>query len=103
MPLYLKIISLLFAGSFFSAFFILIRKKATKPFYSAIWFAVSVLMISVVVFESFYKWIANLLGLTDASFLIIMALISFLMIYVFHLSIKLSEMGDRIQEFNFIF
>jgi hypothetical protein len=55
-------------------------------------------MLSVVLFESVYKWIATELGLTDASFLIIVVLISFLMVYVLYLSIKVSEMSDRIQE-----
>ena len=98
MPIHLKIVSFLFAISFLITFFVLIRKKAVKPFYTSLWLAVSSFMISIVVFEKFYKWLATNLGLTDASFLIIIALISFLMIYVLHLSIKLSEMGDRIQE-----
>lgn len=55
-------------------------------------------MFSVVVFEKLYKWVATTIGLTDASFLIIIALISFLMVYVLYLSVKISEMSDRIQE-----
>lgn len=98
MPIYLKILSFIFAVSFLFVFFVLIRKKAIKPFYTALWLVISLFMISVVIFERFYKWLATNLGLTDASFLIIVALISFLMVYVLHLSIKLSEMGDRIQE-----
>ena len=45
-----------------------------------------------------HKAIATTLGLTDASFLIIAALISFLLVYVLYISIKISEMSDRIQE-----
>lgn len=55
-------------------------------------------MLSVVIFEGFYKWLASVLGLNDASFLIIISLISFLMVYVLYLSIKISEITDRIQE-----
>ncbi len=55
-------------------------------------------MLSFVVFEKIYKWIATKIGLTDASFLIIVGLLSFLFIYVLYLSIKISEMSDRIQE-----
>lgn len=98
MPLYLKIVSALFAIIFFLTFISLVRKKSIKPFYSTLWLLVSLFMISVVVFEKLYKWIAVTIGLTDASFLIIIVLISFLMVYVLHLSIKISEMGDRIQE-----
>ena len=98
MPIYLRIISFIFAISFLFVFFILVRKKSVKPFYTALWLLVGLFMISVVIFENFYKRIATELGLTDASFLIIVGLISFLMIYVLYLSIKLSEMSDRIQE-----
>lgn len=98
MPFYLKLLSFVFAMSFLITFFTLIRKKTVKPFYSTSWLLISLFMISVVVFEGFYKWIATLLGLADASFLIIVSLISFLLIYVLYLSIKISEMGDRIQE-----
>ena len=55
-------------------------------------------MLSTVLFEGFFKRISTYLGLNDASLLIIITLISFLIIYVLHLSIKISEMGDRIQE-----
>lgn len=69
-----------------------------KTFYSTLWLLVSVFMLSLVVFESFYKGIATILGISDASFLIIVSLISFLLIYVLYLSVKISEMSDRIQE-----
>lgn len=98
MPLYLKILSFLFGVIFFLIFINLVRKKSIKPFYATLWLVVSAFMLSVVIFEGFYKSIATAIGLTDASFLIIVALISFLLIYVLYLSIKISEMGDRIQE-----
>ncbi|MFW5879270.1 MAG: DUF2304 domain-containing protein [bacterium] len=98
MPLYLKIVSLLFGLFFLMVFFNLVKKKSVKPFYTTLWLLVSLFMLSVVIFESFYKGIATKLGLTDASFLIIVALISFLLVYVLYLSIKISEMSDRIQE-----
>lgn len=55
-------------------------------------------MFSIVFFEKLYKWVATLLGISDASFLIIIGIIFFLLIYVLHLSIKISEMSDKIQE-----
>jgi len=69
-----------------------------KPFYSALWMAITLFMLSLVVFEKAYKSIATLLGIEDASFLVIVSLISFLLLYVLHLSVKISEMSDRIQE-----
>lgn len=98
MPLYLKIISLVFGLFFFMIFINLVKKKSIKPFFTTLWLLVSLFMLSIVIFEGFYKAIATGLGLTDASFLIIVALISFLLVYVLYLSIKISEMSDRIQE-----
>jgi hypothetical protein len=98
MPIYVKILSSCLAFLFFIIFFILIRKHSIKPFYSFLWFVVSLSMFSMVVCERLYKWIAVSLGLTDASFLVTTMVIFFLLIYVLHLSIKVSEMSDRIQE-----
>jgi hypothetical protein len=98
MQLSLKLLALLLGLIFLLVFLTLLRKKNVKPFYSALWLLVSIFMISLVVFEKFYKWIATSLGIPDASFLIIVSLISFLLVYVLHLSIKISQMSDRIQE-----
>lgn len=98
MPFFLQLISLIFSITFILVFIALSRKKAIKPFYSTLWLFVSLFMLSVVLFEEFYKNIATAFGLTDASFLIIITLLSFLLIYVLYLSLKISEMGDRIQE-----
>ena len=98
MPLFIKILSLIFALLFFLIFIFLIKKRSIKPFYSFIWLCISLLMFSIIIFEKFYKWIATVLGISDASFLIIISVIFFLLIYVLYLSIKISEMSDRIQE-----
>lgn len=98
MQLSLKILTLLLGLVFLWVFISLLRKKNIKPFYSTLWLMVSVFMISLVLFEGFYKWIATSLGITDASFMVIVSLISFLLLYVWHLSVKISEMSDRIQE-----
>lgn len=98
MQLSLKLLTLLLGVIFLATFILLVRKKNVKPFYSTIWLLVSIFMISLVLFEKFYKWIATSLGIADASFLIIVAMISFLLIYVLYISIKISQMSDRIQE-----
>ena len=98
MSIILKILALIYGLIFIIVFIILIRKRATKPFYVVIWLIVGLFMISFVFFERFYKWIATTLGLTDASFLIIVGLISFLYLYTLYSSVKMSQMSDRIQE-----
>lgn len=98
MLLYIKLLSIFLSTMFFLFFINIIKKRSVKPFYSFLWFIISLLMLSIVVFEKFYKWIATQLGITDASFLIIILVIFFLLVYVLYLSIKVSEMSDRIQE-----
>jgi len=98
MSLNLKIIALLCALVLFATFLFLVRKRSVTPFYSTLWLGVSVLMLSLVVFEKFYKSIADHLQIRDASFLVFIGAIVFLLVYVLHLSIKLSELSDRVQE-----
>ena len=98
MPVYLKILTLVFGLAFFLIFINLVKNKSIKPFlYNVVVDCICFYAIHCF-FEGFYKAIATSIGLTDASFLIIVALISFLLIYVLYLSIKISEMSDRIQE-----
>jgi hypothetical protein len=98
MPLYLKLLSLFFTAIFVVIFLFLAKKRTIKPFYSTLWLLVSVFMLCVIVFEKLFKDMATFIGLSDASFLIVITLLSFLLGYVLYLSIKLSELSDRVQE-----
>jgi hypothetical protein len=98
MPFSIKILVFLFSVGFFIGFIALIRNKSVKTFYSFLWLIVTLVLLSIVIFEKFYKYLATMLGISDASFIVIVGLISFLLVYVFYLSIKISEMSDRIQE-----
>jgi hypothetical protein len=98
MPLSLKILVVICAAAFFLTFLLLAKRGSVKPFYSALWLLISLLMLSVATFEKFYKSIADHLGIRDASFLIFVGAILFLLVYVLHLSVKISELSDRMQE-----
>lgn len=98
MTLTIKIFVVLCATAFFSTFLVLIKRGSVKPFYSSLWLLVSLLMFSVVPFEECYKQVANWLNIRDASFLVFVGAIVFLLLYVLHLSIKISELSDRVQE-----
>jgi hypothetical protein len=98
MPLSIKILSLICAFFFMFVFIYLIRRKSIKPGYCFLWFLISLLMFSVVIFERFFKGLANALHIRDASFLIIVGVLFFLLIYLLYLSIKISEQSDKIQE-----
>jgi hypothetical protein len=98
MPPNVKIMAALCAVAFFMIFLFLVRRRSIKPFYASLWLCVSALMLSLVVFERFYKELADWLQLRDASFLIFLGAIGFLSVYALHLSIKVSEISDRVQE-----
>ena len=98
MNLVLKIFVFLFGILIFAIFFTLIKKRTVKPFYNALWLAVSIFVLSISPLERFYKTIATKLGISDASFLVIVGFISFLLVYVLYLSIKISELSNKIQE-----
>jgi hypothetical protein len=98
MELYVKILTAILALIFFIFFIKIVSSKSIKPFFSFLWFTISLTMFSVIVFEKFYKRIATYLGIHDATFLIVISVLFFLLIYVLYLSIKISEMSDRIQE-----
>lgn len=98
MTLTVKILALLFGLTLFGSFLRLAKNKSIKPFYLTLWFVVSIFVLSFVVFENFYQNLANFLKIENATFLIIVGLISFLLLYVLYLSIKISELSNRVQE-----
>lgn len=98
MPTNAKIMAAACAVAFFLTFLFLVRRRSMKPFYAALWLCISLVMMSLIVFEKFYKHIADLLQIRDASFLVFIGAIVFLLVYVLHLSVKLSEISDRVQE-----
>jgi hypothetical protein len=98
MPSYARLLSLVLAFLFLVAFLVVVRRRSMKPFYSFLWLLVSLLMFSFVLLEKAYKWLATLIGLRDASFLVTNGLVFFLLVYILYLTVKVSEMSDRIQE-----
>lgn len=98
MPPSVRFLVVCCALAFFGTFLLLAKRGSVKPFYSALWLVVSGGMLSLVVFEKHYKHAADWLGLRDASFLVFVGAILFLLVYVVHLSIKISELSDRVQE-----
>ncbi len=94
----LKVIITILGLCFITIFLNLVRRRSIRPFYCLVWLAVGLMMLSFVVLENVYKFVASFLGITDASFLVIISIISFLLIYILHMSLTISDMSDRIQE-----
>lgn len=99
MGLRLKLISLILGLTFFLVVSWFVKKNSFRPSYAILWMFVSFFLISIPVFESFYVWVAySVVGIIDARHIIYIGLIGFLLIYVFYLTSKVSQMSDQIQE-----
>lgn len=93
-----KILALIYGLVLFGAFIIMSRKKYVKPFYTTLWLIISLFMFSFVLFEGFYRKLAAFLRIENATTFVIVGFISFLLIYVLYLSLKISELSNRTME-----
>lgn len=81
-------------------FFVLraLKNNVMRPSNSVLWIAISVFLLSIPIFEQFYKWLAvHVFGLADARHIIYIALIGFLLVYVFYLTRLVSRLTDQMQ------
>jgi hypothetical protein len=63
------------------------------------WILIAIFLVSVPLLEKFYKWVAtNVIGINDARHIIYVVLIGFLLVYIFHLTVRISKMNDQVQE-----
>ena len=75
------------------------KKNTLKPSYTFLWFLVSSFLVSIPTAEPLYQWVAtSLVGIIDTRHIIYIALIGFMLIYIFYLTIKLSKLSDQVQE-----
>jgi hypothetical protein len=95
----IQIISLVLGIVFFYFVFRFVKRNTFRPSYAFMWILVALFLASIPLLEKFYKWIAtNLIGINDARHIIYVVLIGFLLVYIFHLTIRISKMNDQIQE-----
>lgn len=99
MGIKIQIISLVLGLVFLYFVFRFVKKNTFRPSYAFMWILIAFFLASIPLLEKFYKWIAtNLIGISDARHIIYVALIGFLLTYVFYLTIRISSMNDQIQE-----
>ena len=99
MGLRIKLISLVIGLIFLYFVFRSIKRNSFRPTYAILWISISFLLISIPIFEGFYKWFSvHIIGIIDARHIIYIGLIGFLLIFNFYLTIKISNMSDMIQE-----
>lgn len=95
----IKILSFVMGLFFFGFVLSFVKRNAMRSGYVVLWFTVCFFLISIPLFDNVYRWIAySVVGIIDARHIIYIALISFLLIYSFYVTLKISQMSDQIQE-----
>lgn len=98
MPLKLTILAFAAGLAFFLFVLGVMRRSTFRPSYAFLWICICLFLLSVPIFEAFYRWFAiHVLGLDAATYLVFIALIGFLMIYTFFMTIRVTQMADKIQ------
>ena len=98
MGIQIKFWALLLGIAFFFVILRALKKNVMKPSYSVLWAGIAVFLVSIPVLESVYKWFAvNVIGIEDARHIIYIALIIFLLFYVFYLTRVISRVSDQVQ------
>lgn len=99
MGIKIKLIALVLGLIFLYFVFRFVKRNTFRPSYAFMWILVAFFLVSIPVLEGFYKWVSlTIIGISDARHIIYVVLIGFMMIYVFHLTIRISKMNDQIQE-----
>jgi hypothetical protein len=92
--LFLAIVSILF----FIVIMRLIRRNLLPPSSTLMWALIGVLFFSLPFLNDFYRYVAvKILGFADATNIIYIFSIGFLMLYSLYLTVKLKLSSDRIQ------
>jgi hypothetical protein len=97
MGLEVKILAVCVGFGFLLFVLISIRRNMLRPSFAVLWISISFFLLSIPLLEPLYKSLANVVGISDARHVIYIALIGFLLVYVFYLSLRISCMSDRIQ------
>ena len=99
MGIKLKIIAFAIGVILFIFILRYIKRNTFRPSSALLWSCIPIFLISIPLFEAFYKWLSvTIFGMADARHVIYIFIILFLLVYSFYLSVKISQLSDRIQE-----
>lgn len=98
MGIKIKILAFVVGLIFFYFVLRFIKKNTIRPTYAFLWISMCAFLLSIPLLEPLYKWVAvSMIGIVDARHIIYITLIGFLLIYVFYLTARISQMSDQIQ------
>ncbi len=99
MGLKIKLIAFALGLVFFYVVLRNVKRNTFRPSYAVLWLGMAAFLLSIAVLEPLYKWIAtSVIGILDARHIIYIALISFLLVYVFFLTSMVTRMSNQIQQ-----
>ena len=98
MSLVLRIVLIVF--SFLSIIYIIrkIRKAKLRIDVSIFWLVFAALLIVLSIFPGIAEWLANVLGIISPANLIYLFMIFILLLYAFSMTLKMSELENKINE-----
>jgi hypothetical protein len=97
MGLKIKLIAFALGLVFFCVVLRNVKRNTFRPSYAVLWLGMSLFLLSIAVLEPLYKWIAtSVIGILDARHIIYIALIGFLLVYVFFLTSMVTRLSNQV-------
>jgi len=97
MGLKIKLIAFALGLVFFCVVLRNVKRNTFRPSYAVLWLGMSLFLLSIAVLEPLYKWIAtSVIGILDARHIIYIALIGFLVVYVFFLTSTVTRLSNQV-------
>ncbi|HTS19114.1 MAG TPA: DUF2304 domain-containing protein [Verrucomicrobiae bacterium] len=97
MGIKIKLIAFALGLMFFYVILRNVKRNTFRPSYAVLWLGMAAFLLSIAVFEPLYKWVAtSVIGILDARHIIYIALISFLLIYVFFLTSMVTRLSYQV-------
>jgi len=93
----LQILSLILGIFFFFVIIYNIRRKKLSPSYSVLWIILSVFLILIPIFQTWFMKVARFFGVYAENMIYIL-LIGFLMIYILYITSKIVRLNNQVKE-----
>ncbi len=98
MGIKIKIISLVLGLIFVLIIMKYSKNNLIRPAYTLLWLIIAMFLISIPVLETVYQYIAHVIfGLSDATNIIYIGIILFLLAYQFYITVKINKLSDQVQ------
>jgi hypothetical protein len=98
MPLRAKYFAILLTLAFLCIVLVLIRRRKLHETYSLLWFAMALGLFVVALWSQLLIWIRDLIGAASANSVIFTLGFLFVIIFLLHLTVRMSQMRDQIRE-----